>query len=376
VTGSSRSISQPNGEGALSAAGRWIPGRLDLALLAAPLVCAGCLVCRWQPFDAPPLIAAAALSPVVVVPAALATLAAGILRRPRTALAGLACVLAACAVLVAHRPAAQPGGPATVITVATANLYFRNPVPGNALEAVLSRRPDLIAFQEVSPEVADRLRADAPPAGYRWAVLRPRWGSTGLAVLSRHPVVDEQLLSVGRQPFLRVDVDVNGTMVSLLNVHIEAPVSRAAAARWRAQLGAVREIIGSLPPRPIVVAGDFNATVDHRPFRRLLSPALRDVAQQRGSRWLATWPVGRTGIPPLIQLDHVLLSSELSTTALDAWDVPGSDHKLLVTSVGVPPAAATDRWVRRRSGAPPAALPDHRTRRPDPSPACASSPRG
>ena len=224
MTESSRSGRLPGEDGADRGAGRWTPRGLDLALLAAPLLCAGCLTCRWQPFDAPPLIAAAALTPIAVVPAALATLAAVILRRPAAALVGIACVLAACAVLVPHASAAEPGRSGTLVTLATGNLYFRNPATGSALEAVFSRRPDVIVLQEVSPDVSARLRADARTAGYPWAVLRPRWGSTGLAVLSRHPVVNEELLSAGGQPLLRVDHDLHGTVVTLLDLHVEAPV--------------------------------------------------------------------------------------------------------------------------------------------------------
>lgn len=314
--------------------------RRDGVLLAAPLLCLGCLACRWQPWDVPPLVAAAAVAPPAVVPAAAAALIAAVLRRPAAALASIGCVLVACAVLVPFRvPVASGSQPGTPLTVLTANLYFRSQQPAAAVEAVLSQDADLVVLQEVSPAVSAMLGASAQRAGYPWVVSVPRWGSTGLAVLSRHRVLGHESQRLGAQPLLHVEVEVAGRRVQLLAVHLEAPISGAAASRWRNQLDLLRKLVTSLPSGPLVLAGDFNATYDHRPFRRLLTAGLTDLARRHASPWLTTWPVGKL-VPPLIQPDHVLASSDLVSTGLRTSYCPGSDHKMLVASLVLPRGAA------------------------------------
>jgi endonuclease/exonuclease/phosphatase (EEP) superfamily protein YafD len=135
----------------------WSPGirPRDGVLLAAPLLCLGCLACRWLPWDVPGLIAAAALAPAAVLPAAAAALVAAVLGRRGVALAGIGCVLVAGAVLVPFRvPVADGSQPGTPLTVLTANLYFRSQQPAAAVDAVLSENADLVVLQEVSPEVS------------------------------------------------------------------------------------------------------------------------------------------------------------------------------------------------------------------------------
>lgn len=310
---------------------------LDAALLLPPLFCAACVLSRWSALDLRPAIAAAALLPPAVVPAAIALTAALLLRRNRSALVGLACVLSAGAALVPRIPLAsadpRPGIP---ITLVSANLYFRNQDLGAAVDAVTSQDADFVFLQEVSPRAAELLAARAANAGYRWTVLRPQWGSTGLALLSRHKVVGQAVLMLGRRPLLRTDVMVGTTVVRLFDVHLEAPVTAEGAQRWKSELESLQQLLSPPAAGLLVAAGDFNATLDHLSFRRLLRGDLQDAASLRSSPWLATWPVGKALLPPLLQLDHVLTSSALGVVRLRSVSCPGSDHKMLVVSMSVP----------------------------------------
>ena len=91
--------------------------------------------------------------------------------------------------------------------------------------------------------------------------------------------------------------------VELICVHASAPaLAPNGAARWRAELAAL-PAPGELPR---VVAGDFNATLDHAAFRGLLRLGYADAAQQAGEALTPTW--GPTGKDPLLALDHVLVN--------------------------------------------------------------------
>jgi endonuclease/exonuclease/phosphatase family metal-dependent hydrolase len=73
------------------------------------------------------------------------------------------------------------------------------------------------------------------------------------------------------------------------------------------------------------MAGDFNATRDHRPFRELRDAGLRDAHDVAHAGWSPTWRAGGL-VPPLLRLDHVLASRAFSVTDYQVGDDIGSDH--------------------------------------------------
>jgi endonuclease/exonuclease/phosphatase (EEP) superfamily protein YafD len=86
---------------------------------------------------------------------------------------------------------------------------------------------------------------------------------------------------------------------------------------------------------PLVLAGDFNATRQHRPFRQLLDGPLRDAHLARGRGFARSWPADRA-LPPFALLDHVVVSPHF--TVLDAFeaDIPGSDHRAVGARLELP----------------------------------------
>ena len=66
----------------------------------------------------------------------------------------------------------------------------------------------------------------------------------------------------------------------------------------------------ALPPatpdgRLRILAGDFNATLDHAELRRILDTGYQDAAAQVGAGLHGTWPRDRA-FPPPVTIDHVL----------------------------------------------------------------------
>jgi endonuclease/exonuclease/phosphatase (EEP) superfamily protein YafD len=124
----------------------------------------------------------------------------------------------------------------------------------------------------------------------------------------------------------------------LVAVHTAQPLTAYAA--WATDHEAVRSAVARLHG-PVVLAGDFNATLDHRPMRRLLGEGLSDAARESNAGWQATWPVNeRRGglLPPglgLMTLDHVLVSHDFSAISTSTHEVPGSDHLALVARLAV-----------------------------------------
>jgi endonuclease/exonuclease/phosphatase family metal-dependent hydrolase len=83
-----------------------------------------------------------------------------------------------------------------------------------------------------------------------------------------------------------------------------------------------------------VLAGDFNATLDHAAFRRVLRLGYADAAQQTGNALDPTW--GLPGRRALFPLDHVLVSGGCAVRAFSVRAIPRSDHRAVYAEIQLP----------------------------------------
>ena len=110
------------------------------------------------------------------------------------------------------------------------------------------------------------------------------------------------------------------------SLHIHAPWPPAPEP-WIRQLADLGTELAAVD-RPLIAMGDFNATLDHAPFRRLLRTGLTDAAVSVRAWPAFTYP-GNQAIPALIAIDHVL-TRRLVATSLDVLPIAGADHHALV----------------------------------------------
>ena len=118
---------------------------------------------------------------------------------------------------------------------------------------------------------------------------------------------------------------------TLFAVHVTAPRKPRLAARWRRDLGVVGRWTRATPAP--IVAGDLNATLDNAPLRAALGGC---VPVARGWRALVgTYP---TGLPRWfgIRIDHVLVPAGTTVVDVGVHDVPGTDHRAVVTRLVLP----------------------------------------
>jgi endonuclease/exonuclease/phosphatase family metal-dependent hydrolase len=302
-------------------------------LLLGTVSVAVCLTARYTDVDWTPWVAAAVLVPYAFIAQVVIT-ALAMAFGPPTLKVAAAGILVTATVAVASRllPSSDSLAVGHTVPLLSANVYFQTTEAANAARAVTSQGAKVVVLQEVTPNFAEVLTAFAPAAGYHWKALAPSWGSTGLAVLSRAPIAAYRVMNLAGQPLLRVDLRVNDTTLRIYAVHVEAPVNAAAVARWRSQLRHLEVLLRRPVPYPVIAVGDFNATVDNKPFRDLLSADRYDAALP----WLGTWPAHLPVLPPLLQLDHVLVPTPLDVGAVGTIRCPGSDHRMLRVSLVLP----------------------------------------
>ncbi|MBE2997876.1 endonuclease/exonuclease/phosphatase family protein [Nocardiopsis sp. HNM0947] len=114
--------------------------------------------------------------------------------------------------------------------------------------------------------------------------------------------------------------------------HPVPPVAPSGIERWTYETASLPEADDGGPLR--IVAGDFNATLDHAALRDLLASGYVDAAAETGNGLEPTWPNGRPS-PPLT-IDHVLVDGTASVDATSVHDAPGSDHRAVLATLTLP----------------------------------------
>lgn len=128
-----------------------------------------------------------------------------------------------------------------------------------------------------------------------------------------------------------VVMPVNGTGPTIVAVHAVAPRVEAMT-RWQSDL---QWIADQCPAGDFILAGDFNATVDH--MARLGVDGgdvgnCRDAASRTGTGATGTWPAS---YPELLgaPIDHVMASANWEPTGSLVLDASGSDHRALLVQL-------------------------------------------
>ncbi|MFZ1288095.1 MAG: endonuclease/exonuclease/phosphatase family protein [Candidatus Phosphoribacter sp.] len=161
-------------------------------------------------------------------------------------------------------------------------------------------------------------------------------------VFSRWPVSGASTSRDGRDTAVTVHSPCLGD-VEVLAVHPAPPRS---GGNWTRHFQEIerfaRERLGpglATGESRVVVAGDFNATLDHVPLRRLLAFGLRDAAEATNAGWQPTYPApGSTTwlglpVPPLVPIDRVLFSGGLAVSHMWRVTTAGADHVGVVADV-------------------------------------------
>jgi endonuclease/exonuclease/phosphatase (EEP) superfamily protein YafD len=87
-----------------------------------------------------------------------------------------------------------------------------------------------------------------------------------------------------------------------------------------------------------VLAGDFNATLDHAALRRLIDTGYRDAASVVGAGLRPSWPYDEKWFMPGVTLDRILADRRIDVRAARPYRIRGSDHKALYAELVLPSA--------------------------------------
>lgn len=311
--------------------------RLGTLLVVATFGLAILTVLRWLDAAHTVVSAAQAARPVWGLLAVLVLLGSLVVRQ-RTAV-----VLSATLVLV-HAWLAVPwffGGDTSPeadddLVIVASNLEFGEADPTALAGEIRSRQADALVLTEVTPQALHTIQATEIGRQLPNRAGQADLGAAGTVVLSRYPVTQIARGSgTLNQPLVSLATEKGEVLVKAVH-----PMPPTSPLTWHRELKnldtALAELVAT-DPRPVVVAGDFNATEDHTVFRPL-TRTLVDAHQAAGAGWVRTWP-RESAIPAFAHLDHVLTHG-LGVVDAGSFTLPGTDHSAVWARLSLPEQAA------------------------------------
>lgn len=284
------------------------------------------------------LVALVAYTPYLVA-AGLGLVALLLVRRAwRPLLVAAACTLTLAA-LTAPRllPQGQPAAAGPTLRVMAVNLYRGEGAVATVPDLARRHEVDVLVLIELTPRAAQGFAAAGVGDPLRHQHLRTGPTVVGTGIYSRFPVTPApDLEPVARFAMPAVRMAVPGAApVEVVAVHPTPPVA-GVAQQWRCEL---RALPAATPTGPVrLLAGDFNATLDHAPLRELIATGYTDAADAVGAGLTGTWRprTGLASLVPPVQIDRVLVDRRAAVRSFAAYPVPGSDHHAVLAEVTLP----------------------------------------
>lgn len=285
---------------------------------------------------------------------AVAAWLAALLLADKRASAATATVAASLTSVLVPRVVArrQPTATGPELRVLTSNLLAGRAAADELVGLVRRAAADVLFVQELNDQAATSLRSAGLDRLLPYAITdlagpEPR----GNGIYARYPlVVSPQVMPTSSiQPL--VTLKLPAARVRLACVHLYTPKhpwSAVAVARWRSDLAALSALSAlaragqSSAGLPLIVAGDFNSTVDHAAFRQLLAGGLVDAASQAGNGLVPTWGLPPGGRFALLALDHVLADSRCAVLRSSVHALRGTDHRALFAKLRLPDLESID----------------------------------
>lgn len=214
------------------------------------------------------------------------------------------------------------------LRVVSFNVLFLNTRYADTVRWVQQTDPDIAFFPEVTPLWADGL---APlKSTLPHCIIHAQTHNFGFALYSKYPIVEQILMPspVLGMAMVKVTLDIHGERMIFVGVHPPSPLS---AAYSKGRDNAYNDLAKLLSheTRPVVMAGDFNATPWSHALAPLVQIGLRDTMLGRG--FSATW---QRNIPFVaIPIDQILLGGPIRTKARQTGPDLGSDHRPVVADL-------------------------------------------
>lgn len=211
---------------------------------------------------------------------------------------------------------------ASKLRVLSVNVLVRNTNMAALQEMIAAHDPDIVLVIEANEDRMASLQGLS--AIYPYSALYPQnANSTGMAVYAKAPFTASQIIP---DPFIAAPLlELVFADYRFYGVHPIPPVSHATNRHQKIYMQKLAELV-SQSDRPVIAAGDYNATLWAENMRLIHKTGLK-TSNSRILAW--TWP---HFLPLAIQIDHVLIK-DMAVSAFKTLPNAGSDHRAVLADI-------------------------------------------
>ena len=218
------------------------------------------------------------------------------------------------------------------IRLMLANVFKSNQNYAALTGAINQEQPDIAVLQEWQSNLTDL------SAEYPYSQQVPKAGGSGMALFSRYPIEQAEVLTLdaSSHPALHVQINVQGTRLSILALHPPTPVRSDKFSNRNQQFVRAAALIKADSGAKLLI-GDLNTT--------MWSPYFIDLIRDSGLRdariGFGLQPSWLMPLPSVLQIpiDQCLVGETIYVQGVRVGARTGSDHRPLIVDVNFPKSA-------------------------------------
>ena len=208
------------------------------------------------------------------------------------------------------------------------NISYENPVENfkNIREMILSEKPDIVQFQEFSPQMQDKIKTLGSILPYSTELNKPK-GPFDSLILSKYPLTNTR---VDDNHAVITNLILNETEISIVGIHLLTGGTKKNFNNALQQISYLKTIISNTN-KNLILLGDLNMTSTSKRFSKFLKETnLYTYTSYKNIT--STWPAFMPNFLG-IQIDHILFSNNFKMVDKKISNSFGSVHRPLIVEL-------------------------------------------
>ena len=208
------------------------------------------------------------------------------------------------------------------------NISYENPVENfkNIREMILSEKPDIVQFQEFSPQMQDKIKTLSSILPYSTELNKPK-GPFGSLILSKYPLTNTK---VDNNHAVITNLILNETKISIVGIHLLTGGTKKNFNNSLQQINHLKTIISNTN-KNLILLGDLNMTSTSKRFSKFLKETnLYTYTSYKNIT--STWPAFMPNFLG-IQIDHIIFSKNIKMVDKKTSNSFGSVHRPLIVEL-------------------------------------------
>ena len=208
------------------------------------------------------------------------------------------------------------------------NISYENPVENfkNIREMILSEKPDIVQFQEFSPQMQDKIKTLGSILPYSTELNKPK-GPFDSLILSKYPLTNTR---VDDNHAVITNLILNETEISIVGIHLLTGGTKKNFNNALQQISYLKTIISNTN-KNLILLGDLNMTSTSKRFAKFLKETnLYTYTSYKNIT--STWPAFMPNFLG-IQIDHIIFSKNIKMVDKKTSNSFGSVHRPLIVEL-------------------------------------------